>query len=235
MTNDKWYKMIMKKLILFIVVVLSLGCDKSFNSIEEYQAYLNSGDYPYRQTEIRSGVKITLSYMPGDALLLNQYRLLEENKKRWLQDSTVNDMDGRIQQGKDEIEIQKKNYQQALYFKMTIGFEDDKGDIVFKKMQQGYKDYGEWFQRLAFGLKEHIFMKTESIAEVPLDIYHMERTFGMTKDRTFLLVFPKKFNEQELLQSEQIDIVLKEFGLGAGRIKMSFEPPFDNAKLIIDN
>ncbi len=100
-------------------------------------------------------------------------------------------------------------------------------------MQQGFQNYSEWLQKLLFNLTEFIDLKTALIDEVPLVDYHFERSFGMTRHRTIMLVFPIVFNDVNLVQqeNEQLSVRLKEFGLKTGILKFSFDLPLTTAQL----
>jgi hypothetical protein len=207
------------------------GCsrEKTVHNSEELEKYVKGKDWPDVQTLVRNGVKVSVRYMPSEALLLPQYKRYEEMEQTLAKGGTKSKTmrDSLLQDARNKIAQAKAMYDNSLYFSMTIGYEDSTRDIEYDRMKEGFTAYSSWMQKLAFGLKEYVTLETETTGEVPLDIYDMQRTFGITKDRTFLLVFPRKFNEQEVLSSKNKEIILwlKEFGLATGELRFSFDLP----------
>lgn len=66
------------------------------------------------------------------------------------------------------------------------GFESD---LIYGNMS-GYGNYQEALQAFAFGLKEKIWLEVNE-SMLPMRSYQMENTFGMTRGRTFVLLFSK--------------------------------------------
>ena len=101
-------------------------------------------------------------------------------------------------------------------------------------MSEGYRAYSQWLQKLMFALQESIYLQTPTMDEVPLGMYHMERTFGLRKSRTFLLVFPAEINGQNLLDADNdwLKLHVEEFGLGTGQLTFTFELPFEDVQFL---
>ena len=226
-------------LICSLALILT-GCtrNKAVSTVEELEKYVKGPDWPHQQTIIRNGVKVSVRYLPSEALLIPQYKRYEELKKTLTHDSSETFTrrlvggqrltDSLLISKRDEIKRTQGLYDQSLYFSMTIGYEDPKRDIEYDKMREGFGEYSQWMQKLVFQMKEYIYLETAATGEVPLALYDMQRTFGITKDRTFLLVFPRKFNEQDIAseQNKEIMLWIKEFGLQTGSINMDFDLPF---------
>lgn len=140
---------------------------------------------------IRNGVKITAEKLPADSL----------------QQLISADLSGK------EIET---IFREMVYFRLTIGYVDDKQDLVFQGAASRNIGYSEWLQRLSYNMSDYISLYTAEENEIPLGSYQLIRTFGLRKDRTLLLTFPAKY------LTEEITLVIKEFGLGTGQIKLSF-------------
>lgn len=222
-----WY------IFLFLWILTILGCNKTktFNDLENFEKYVKGDNSPYLQTISKSGRKVSLRYMPTDAMMINSYRQYLEVRTK-LQEDTLLSKEQRISKlddAKNEVLRRKNTYDQSLYFHLTIGFEDDSKDIVYDKMQKGYEAYSHWLQKLMFNLQQYIYLQTAAIDEIPLGLYHMERTFGMRKSRTFLLMFPAQFNEQHVSDPDNdwLKLRIKEFGLGTGTLTLEFKLPFE--------
>lgn len=220
------------RIILFIGIIALLGCDntKTFNDIDEFEKYVKGDNSPYLQTVTQNGIKVSLRYMPTEAMMINEYRHFLESREKLLKDNLLSkeQQKSKLNNLKNELLERKKAYGQSIYFHLTIGYEDESRDIVYEKMRFGHGAYSEWLQKLMFALQESIYLETHSIPDIPLNMYHMERTFGMRKSRTFLLVFPVQFNGHNVLggDNEWLKLRVNEFGLGTGQLTFTYKVPF---------
>ncbi len=222
-------------IVLFTLIIFLFSCTKSFDSIDEFEKYVKGNDYPYLQTLNRKGIEVSLRYIPTDLVMIRYYREYEKNLSAVKQDTTLSQiqLSQKINDMKKELELHKESFSKSVYFYLNIGFENDKDDIVYNSMNSGFENYSEWLQRMLFGMKEFIYMKTPNAGVVPLSLYHMDRTYGLTKDRTLMLSFPAKFNDIKLLEEKNITLVIKEFGLHTGRFVFEYKLPFKKIKLNI--
>lgn len=216
--------------LLFSLCLVTLaGCTKSFKTTEAFEQFLNSEDYPYQKTEIKNGVKVSVKYMTPEAMTLTSLKQFNESKIQVETDTTLTGQqkDERLTELKKELDQSKEAYSKSVYFMVTIGYEDGKRDIEYEPMQQGFNVYSEWLQKLLFRMKEYITLETELLPEVPIDIYQMDRTYGLTKDRKFLLVFADQFNEVKLMdeKNKYLKLNISEFGLKTGKLSFRFELP----------
>ena len=231
--------MAMKLNILFtLIAALCFGCgSKTFTDLDEFERFIKSEDSPYVQTIVKNGVKLTLRYMPTDAMMINYYRRFIEKRKNLLHDTTLaaNAQQSRLAELRKELQITRESYDRSLYFQLTIGYEDPNRDIVFASMAGGFGNYSQWLQKLLFGLQEKITLETALLDEVPLDTYHMERSYGMTKDRTLLLMFPEQFNGINLRDhaNARLKLRIAEFGLSTGTVSFEMQPRSNRVELRI--
>jgi len=218
----------------FVVIVLisSIGCEKRFTDIDEYEKYVRSDDSPYVQHVIKNGVKVRVRYLPTDVLLIQNYRHYKELEKQMRSDTSLTpaQREQALREAQHEIRTARETYNNSLYITMTIGYEDGKRDIEYERTE-GATDYGSWLDRLLFRMNEYIFIETPTIHEVPLALYNMDRSFGITKDRSFLLMFARHFNEQDLLEKKNswIKLHVKEFGSGTGGLTFELPLPISKA------
>lgn len=120
--------------------------------------------------------------------------------------------------------IAEKNlYDKSLYFHLSIGFEDQSKDLVYDKMRGGREAYSTWLQKLMFEMKEFIHLKTASGDSIPPDLCHMERSYGLHKSRSFLLMFPSPLLNGHKVQ--KLTLRLREFGLGTGQMSFKVKIP----------
>ncbi|MBI5216820.1 MAG: hypothetical protein HY960_13795 [Ignavibacteriae bacterium] len=212
------------------------GCEKRFESIDEYEKYVKADDSPFRQSVVQNGVKVTVQYLPTDAMMLRKYREHEEQKKKLVM-SVMDNEEKRKQlfQLESEVSNQRAMYDNSLYFVLTIGYEDGKRDIEYESMKAGFQHYSAWLNKLLFSMQEYIYIETPSGDEVPLSLYNMERTYGMTKEREYLLLFPRTFNERDVLSKthEWLNFHIEEFGCNTGSLNVQFTLPLPEMTLAV--
>jgi hypothetical protein len=226
--TQKWSIKLKLVLQIVLITVFFSACQQTFTDLDQYKKYVQGEDYPYLQTIEKNGVKVELRYLPVDILLTSSYASYMKKKETLTGDKTKPELQHQEKLGKlwEDIKKRREGFDQSIYFQLKIGYVDNK-DIVYESMGQGFQSYSEWLQKLLFNLTEYIDLKTALMEEVPLIDYHFERSFGMTKYRTIMLVFPKTFNDVDLLkkEKEQLTIRLKEFGLKTGILKFTFDLP----------
>ncbi len=85
-------------------------------------------------------------------------------------------------------------------------------DVIYGGIEAG--DYKQKLDKYLFKMKEFIWMEASG-QKIDMLNHHMERSFGMSKSRTFSLTFPK-------LNTEKFDIVLDDFVPELGRQKLTW-------------
>ena len=204
------------------MLIFSAGCSKSFDDLADFERYVKGPDYPYLQSVTKKDVTVHARFMPTEAMMVNDYRnyLQQSEYVGTSGNSGVFNQDSMLQILRDA----RQGYDRSIYFFVTIGYTDPNKDLEYYHLQtQGFPAYSAWMQKLLFGLSEYMTLQTAEVEEIPLNSYYMERTFGMIKSRTFILMFPREFNDQDLLQSSGLTLRIKEFGLNTGNL--SFEYP----------
>lgn len=194
---------------LLLLAIILIGCSqKEFSSFEDFEKYIYSDDYQYLTSEEKSNVRFTLRYIPTDLLLKNEYRMSNGSDEQ-----------------QDNIQKLKSQYDESIYFRLQMSFIDD-SDLIFNT-----PNYSSLLDKLVFGLKEEIYLKTNKASKVPLQIYNFERNYGLTKDRVILLSFPRVFDGEEILSSRHIELIINEFGLHTGQFRLSLKGPIKDIKL----
>lgn len=185
---------------------------------------------PFVQTITANELRISLRYMPTERVMLNSYRQYLEDKEKILASSFLNDNEQRasIEELKLSLRLRKEATSRSLYFHLTIAYVDPRKDLVYERMKHGHQAYSEWLQKLMFGLRDTITLQSPACGEVPLDVYHMERSFGLQKSSSFVLVFPARFNDHAVLDpnNEWLQLQITEFGLGTGPLTFRYQLPF---------
>jgi hypothetical protein len=208
--------------LLVSIILLNLfisGCQKKFSDIDKLEKYTAGSESPYKQTIRKNGVIISLRYIPTESIMIPFYRKYQDEIQAINRDITIEERNKQIQIFKKKLQSEKIQLDKSIFFCLTLGFEDGKRDIEYDSMAGGFEQYSSWTQLLQFGLNKYITLYSEKTGEIPLSFYRMERTFGITKSRDFLLTFPVQFNKIDIRKiSSGLKLIIKEFGLRTGDI-----------------
>lgn len=215
--------------IFLIAVFFCISCnsDKEFSNITEFENYLKNESNILSQNIEKNGVKLSLTFLPTEALMIRQSKKYIKEKNRIKADTLLNT---KMQKNKllalrNKLTSTEDNYSKNIYFKLGMEFIDDSQDIIYASLGKGFSNYSSWVQKLLFSLEKNITLETSLIPEIPTAFYHMERNYGTSKRRNFLVAFPTEFNEMKILNSnsDQIKINIKEFGLGIGNVEFKYD------------
>ncbi len=166
----------------------------------------------------QAGVTFRIDYLPPEFLLLREYEYLQELE---LEEAS----EAAIQRQLEDIQQYREGYASVHHFRLVIT-PGDGSDLVYTRMGQGFDSYSQWLQNLLFGIGEEITVRLPDGTEVPLVDYRMERNYGTSPSRTFLLTFPNTWNGQVLTARESLTLEIDEFGLRTGSVKARFSLPF---------
>ena len=187
-------------------------------SLEALRELASDPPKELRKEITQAGVTFRVDYLPPEFLLLREYEYLEELHQQKASE-------GAIQKQLDDIRQYREGYASVHHFRLVIIPGDD-SDLVYTRMSQGFDSYSQWLQNLLFGIGEEITIRLPDGAEVPLVDYRMDRNYGASASRTFLLTFPKAWNGEQLMEQESLTLQIDEFGLGTGAVKARFSLPF---------
>lgn len=215
---------ISRHLVVAMLAIVSFACEHRFTSLEEYEKFVRSNDSPYMSQVVRNGIKVTVRYIPTDEMLIQNYRQLEQLKKSVKTDSSASpvSVEEAIREAEDELSEARALYDNSLYFAVTFGYDDGKRDVEYEQLKRGFQVYSEWTQKLQFRMYEYITLESPDAGAVSLSLYRLERSFGITKDRVFLLAFPETFNRVHLRQSG-VTLHIAEFGLDTGNLSFTID------------
>ncbi len=212
--------------VLALTSLLAAGCGtKTFDDPDRFEQYVTSDIGPFVQSKAFEHVTVNARFATPEVMALSATKRLAEARAQLVSDTETPDSvkARRLADLKERATERKKQYGSSLYFYLTI--EPKEGDLVYSSLEnQGFGAYQQWIRKLLFGLQEKITLTTDTVEEVPLSVYRMDRTFGMSKSRTFLLAFPSAFNASDLTSSP-VTLVIEEFGLRTGRIRFTFDIP----------
>lgn len=208
--------------VLFLCVVGA--CNQiSIESVEELEQLAYAEESPYRTTIEQSGIRFELIYQPAELLLLHEYKYLQELIIKGKPEQ-------QILKQKQDLQAYTESFEQLVQFKLIITPTDD-SDLVYAQLSRGFDTYSNWLQRLLFGLKEEIHLEMEDGTEVPLANYQMDRNYGVSPSRSFILSFPAMYNGKIVLEEQRLTLEIGEFGLGTGLVQFRQQLPYPSIQL----
>jgi len=215
------------------IMLSAVGCGpKSFDDPDELLAYVRADSSPYVQEITQGDVRFRIRYVPVDARMAAHYRRPEEGPNQSEQRQTE-ESDVVVQADGPALSegVVRADFEPTLQFVLEITPIEEGRDLVFDRMASGYGDYSRWIQALLFELQGKIHLETPAVDDVPLSAYHMERSYGLSPGRSFILTFPARVGETELADEDWIRIHIGEFGLRTGSVAAEFDMPFPAVRL----
>ncbi|MCB9234602.1 MAG: hypothetical protein H6581_23300 [Bacteroidia bacterium] len=201
----------------WLTCIFLFGCQQTLEDPAEFARLIRGPQSPYLRETRNGDFQFSSNFLPAEVLIseeLSNYK----NSLGAVGESTQKTL-------KQRIQIELDSYHDFLYFSLHIRPLQG-SDLVY-----GNSDFFDRLNFLMFGLDEFISLQTNEGEEIPLENYSMDRTFGLTGGRTFLLAFPATWNGNKLEDSGKLTLVLKEFGLQTGEVRLSWNPPFNDVKL----
>ncbi len=220
---------------LLFVSLSGAGCHRTtrFTSLDQLAQHLNSDHSPYLRTTVTNGVRVSLKYLPTEAVMLGELRQHLENKQKLKSNGEMREPERTKALNKLESELRdrRESYERHLHFQLTLKYEDPDKNIVQDGLQGAQQNYGLWLQKLTFGLQKQLSLETDILGQIPLELYHMEPTFGVNRNISFMLVFPSQHNGQNVLESNsQLTLKISEFGLNTGPVVFEYLLPLPDLK-----
>lgn len=190
-------------------IVLSLaGC--RYRTVEDAVRELRGPKYA-RLMETQNH-RLEFRYVPKDLRLLTCYGL---------KGSRV--IDRKLLDSLKSIEGMAK----GMVIHLTIGPKNDtlppsdmSNDVIYGTIS-GFQDYRDALQEYQFGLQEKVWIESGG-RRFDMATYHMSNTWGMTKSRTFTLLFEIP---DSLLERENVTLVAESVVPGFGRKKFAWTHP----------
>ena len=187
----------------FVVLVLAVSSwagARPYSDVEEYRRYVWGDAWPHRATAEVRDVRFEARYLSPDAVALPA-----------------------LARGAAEASEVRRQASRATTLHLRIEPVGQSDDLVFERLRRsGKRAYDAWLNRLLFGMADYVELDVDGGQPIPLGAYHMERTFGVGGDpgRSFFLTFPE--HAAEALVTGTADLVVREFGLRTGSVRLSF-------------
>lgn len=114
-----------------------------------------------------------------------------------------------------EYQQRKKELEGMQYYNLVLDITDARNILNYKVNDLGGQETR--IQYLSFGMQQDIYLE-ENGKELPCKLFHFERNYNITKERTFLLAFEQDKNTIETDKT----LVINSPMLGTGPIKIKF-------------
>ena len=236
----------MKKVSLILIAIVFIfgcsilsGCREEFKNVDEFEKHIKDKQALYEETISKNGVRLRVKYCPTEEMMIRYYKDFEKRGKQILSNtiSSTKEKDDALIKAKSMLNKTKEDYEKSIYFILSIEYVERGKDIIISRMNAGFDKYSDWLEKLLFSLNNYIYLETAKENDIKLSLYHMERTFGLTKDVRFMLAFPRYVNNVDLLneKNEQMKLNISEFGLKTGDVSFVFELPFENLNSTINS
>jgi len=153
------------KSIVFLLVILLFSCTARLSPLE-YKAWLEDPENGLLQETKKSGLTVKAFYRPQTYLVLNDLGLES------LSDSSIATM--------------KKEYAGIQYYELVISM--DSSDFI-KGYSRDKNDYMNNLYYFTFAFQKDISLIYPGIDTIPVNLYHFERSYGMSYSKKFLIGF----------------------------------------------
>jgi len=172
----------------FILALFLSACQSSELSPEKFKEYASDPENGFVQVATLGTTKVELAYRPSALLALQE-------------------LEGTDSIAQAAWDAAFMRYNAYLYFNLSLS--DNGKEILYSP--RNYANYSELLKTLSFRVGEFVSAKAND-KEIALMDFYFQPTFGMGSSNTILLVFDKK----ELGEAEELEINIKDFGVGTG-------------------
>ena len=184
--------------VLFFMVIglMIMSCNRPSLSPSDYVKYVSDEANGLVKTKNIGEVNIKVQYKPVSYIIANEMR--------------TNDI------SKADFEKRKKELEAMQYYNLTLDIADARNILNYNVSNQSHQQ--ERIHYLSFGMQQDIRLM-ENGKELPCVLYHFERTYDISKERTFLIAF----NQDESTKDATKTFILDSSVLGIGTIKIQFD------------
>lgn len=188
----------MNKLSFFILLILvfySCG-SKEFSSEEKLWSYVKNANNGYLQGKSVNGVNFTLLYKPTDLIVAQEIGTKDATQ--------------------EEIDSLRNKYDKYAYFNLTIS----RGNQELLNSVAGDREkFGSMVHTLSFRMDTNIHLYSQSKDTIKMIDYIYPRMYGLSKNTSLLLVYPK----EEIEGSQEINMSIKDLGFGTGDVSFKYD------------
>lgn len=206
-----WHMERASALLIVLIVLASAGCGpRVFEDPEAYLAFVDA-DPSFVEEAPGRVFDLTARYRPPASFAANYMAAGVST---------------------EEVREVLADFEQGIHFTLTVAPTDGELDPVYHRPSHDAQGgYAAWLNKLLFGLDEHFTLSAPTVQDIPVGAYQFDRSFGLTKARTFSLAFPATFDGVDLRSERAWTLTVEEFGLGTGTVAFTFKRPFSSAAL----
>lgn len=188
----------------FFLLTALVSCSNEVD-FGTYMRYISDQDNGLVKEKEISGLLYKAKYLPIDYLVYND-----------LNKNTTNDE-------KPNKENLLKSYKNSLCFMLTMGPDENEEFDVTMLGVKNYDEYAQQMEVLNFSMAEYISLKVGDKVLKP-DIVQMENTYGLEKQRNFMISFQIKDNATDkFIKSNDVKLVYNDELFGTGINLFSFK------------
>jgi hypothetical protein len=184
---------VMGLLVIFMSLVMT-SCSSSL-SPSEYVKWATNQDNGLLKTKSIEEISLKVQYKPIPFIIANEMR--------------TNDIKN------TEFKQRAKELEGMQYYNLVLDITDARNILNYKVNDVGGQQAR--IQYLSFGMQQDIYLE-EGGKELPCKLFHFERTYNISKERTFLLAF----EQDEQTKFDDKTLVINSSMLGTGPIKVKF-------------
>lgn len=179
-----------------LLAILGVSCvDRTFETEEALWSYLKDEDNGYLQTKAVNGVVYSLLYKPTDLIVSQGLR---------------------GQRDEQQIDSLRSHYKNYIYFTLSMSRNNQE---LLNGVVGDRNRFGAMVSDLAFGMSEKVHLFTEKRDTISMLDYVYPRMYGMSRNTSMLLVYPR----EEIEKAEEINLVIEDLGFGTGEVTLSQE------------
>lgn len=186
----------MLALVCLLLSWILLSCQPTSLSPDGLAAFIDDEGNGLKKTVTVGGTTIELLYRPTDVLVS------QEIGSNVLSQASLDSL--------------RDKYDDYFYFIVNLS-KDNKEALQIQ--ENGFGQYSELVQTLAFNMSDYTTMTTASRDTIPVADYVLNRTYGLSSATEMLFVF----NRENAITNEWVQINLNEFGLQTGNQRFRFE------------
>ena len=201
------------KIVFFVLGVTLFSCKEAkIKSAEEFYKMLENPGNGFVKTREHRDIGFKLKYLPPEFFIVNETGIRK---------------DGIL--SKKETDSLFSAYSETRSFLLTISTNGGNSDILYEGITS-VEEYRERFELMNFNLGEYIYLKTEKNKYAP-SLINLENVYGLSKSRKVNIVFSPVGNGDDLMTSEEYDLVFEDFIFNTGVNHFKFKKTETDKKL----
>ena len=170
-----------------------ISCQQQVSK-EELVNYLHDPDHGLLVERNKGTYALAATYIPSDLIVLQELTRQQERHGK-------------------KVNLQKS--ENTHYVSLTIS---DAGKEIFNRFAQQTEQFALLTDHVAYQMDHYAYFRSSETDSIPLVSFNSPLTYGMN-DRTKMLF---SFSDPSLEESDWLELVVSEFGLGIGQQRFRF-------------